>query len=192
MKRALLTRHADDKKKGAGINTPSTNSVPASPGPVVNQLDEAARETFPTGRPLEDSVDLMKCGICKKMVLKSAAGTHLIACNKHKREKAQRKKEAKEAREKEKRLAEGKDDDEDDDEESPVKGMAGKKSAGKKIEGSGGKKRKADGEGEKSVKKKLKKEEVKVKVPKQKGMFRLSIHVMLLHHMKPPLHGAFS
>jgi SAGA-associated factor 73 len=154
-----LMEIADDKKKGT--DTPSTNSVPASPGPVVNQLDDNARDTFATGRPLEDSLELQQCKHCKKSILKTAAKTHLVACLKAKKEKAQRKKEQKEAREREKKEAgkEDKDDDgdtrmedDDDDDGSPEKKGPGglksaKKSAGKKVEvddNKKGKKRKAD------------------------------------------------
>ncbi|EPE28842.1 hypothetical protein GLAREA_09963 [Glarea lozoyensis ATCC 20868] len=174
----------DDEKK-RGTDTPSTNSVPASPGPVVNPLDDSARETFATGRPLEDSPDLQQCKHCKKSILKTAAKAHLVACLKAKKEKAQRKKEQKEAREREKRgLGDDKkdddgdtrmDDDDDDDDVSPEKkGPEGlktaKKSAGKKVDNEAkGKKRKADGDAEKGPKQKKKKEEPKLKAAKPKG-----------------------
>ncbi|EHK97148.1 hypothetical protein M7I_7102 [Glarea lozoyensis 74030] len=173
----------DDEKK-RGTDTPSTNSVPASPGPVVNPLDDSARETFATGRPLEDSPDLQQCKHCKKSILKTAAKAHLVACLKAKKEKAQRKKEQKEAREREKRgLGDDKkdddgdtrmDDDDDDDDVSPEKkGPEGlktaKKSAGKKVDNEAkGKKRKADGDAEKGPKQKKKKEEPKLKAAKPK------------------------
>jgi len=160
--------------------------VPASPGPVVNPLDDNARETFPTGRPLEDGPDYMICKHCKRNVLKTSIKTHLIACLKQKKEKAQRKKEQKEAREREKKEA-GKEndkdeegdtkmeDDDDDDEASPEKKGPGglksaKKSAGKKVELEKGKKRKADADAEKGPKQKKKKEEPKMKAVKPKGM----------------------
>ncbi|RDL34469.1 Uncharacterized protein BP5553_07597 [Venustampulla echinocandica] len=176
----------DDKKKGT--DTSSANSVPASPGPVVNQLDDTARETFATGRPLEDSLDLQQCKHCKKSVLKTTIKAHLVACLKAKKEKAQRKKEQKEARERERRgLGEEKkdddgdtrmddDDDADDDVSPEKKGPEGlktaKKSAGKKVDVDDtkkGKKRKADGDAEKGPKPKKKKEEPKLKAPKPKG-----------------------
>jgi SAGA-associated factor 73 len=179
----------DDKKRNT--DTPSTNSVPASPGPVVNQLDDTARETFATGRPLEDSPELHQCKHCKKSVLKTAAKAHVVACLKLKKEKAQRKKEQKEARERERREMDGekKDDDgdtrmdDDDDAEEDAspekKGPGGiksaKKSAGKKVEiddsTKKGKKRKADGDAEKGPKQKKKKEEPKPKAPKPKGNY---------------------
>ncbi|PMD40182.1 SCA7-domain-containing protein [Hyaloscypha variabilis F] len=178
----------EDGKKGT--DTPSTSSVPASPGPVVNQLDDSARETFPTGRPLEDTPELQQCKICKKMVLKTAIAAHVEECVKAKNEKLRKKKEQKEAREREKKLAAKGDekekdeegdtrmdeDDEDEDVPADKKGPGGlksaKKSAGKKIEvddNKKGKKRKADGDAEKGPKQKKKKEEPKPKAPKQKG-----------------------
>jgi SAGA-associated factor 73 len=188
-----LLMFAEDKK---GTDTPSTNSGPASPpGPIVNQLDDSARETFPTGRPLEDTPELQQCKICKKSVLKTAMAAHVEGCIKAKNEKAKRKKEQKEAREREKKLQskenekdeEGDtrmdDDDEDEDVAADKKGPGGlkstKKSAGKKIEiedTKKGKKRKADGDAEKGPKQKKKKEEPKPKAPKQKGIVDISLH----------------
>lgn len=84
----------DKKKSNNKANVPAP-----SPSPVVNQLDENARETFATGRPLEDAPDLQMCKHCKKSVLSTAAKQHIAACLKMKKEKALRKKEAKEARE---------------------------------------------------------------------------------------------
>lgn len=165
----------DDKKN---VSSPSASAV--SPGPVVNQLDDTARETFATGRPLEDSPDLQQCKHCKKSILKTAAKAHIAQCLKLKKEKAQRKKEAREARERAKEAVreeearkadEGNgdaktDDDSDDDKKA---GVGGKKAAGKKPEDEKkGKKRKADGEPDKAPKAK-KKDDPKVKVPKPRG-----------------------
>lgn len=175
---------ADDKKKDKA----DTSSTSASPGPVVNQLDDKARETFATGRPLEDVPDSQQCKHCKKSLLKTAMKTHVIACLKAKKEKLQRKKEAKEAREREKKAV-GRDEDKDEDgdtkmedsgdedDASPEKKGAGgiksaKKSAGKKLDFENkGKKRKAEGDAEKGPKQKKKKEEPKAKMPKQKGKY---------------------
>ncbi|KAF5138512.1 hypothetical protein E5D57_002298 [Metarhizium anisopliae] len=142
---------------------------------VVNQLDDTARETFATGRPLEDSPDLQQCKHCKKSILKTAAKAHIAQCLKLKKEKAQRKKEAREARERAKAREEearkadeenGEDESDDDDKKGNV---AGKK-AGKKPEDEkkGSKKRKADGEPDKGPKAKKKKDEPKAKAPKPK------------------------
>jgi hypothetical protein len=183
----LAPLHLDDKKKST--DTPSTNSVRASPDPVVNQLDDTARETFATGRPLEDSLELHQCKHCKRSVLKTELKGHVVSCLKLKKEKAQRKKEQKEAREREKKEMDGEkkdgdgdtrmdDDDDLDDDASPEKKRPGglksaKKSAGKvEIDDATkkGKKRKADGDAEKGPKQKKKKEEPKPKAPKPKGI----------------------
>jgi SAGA-associated factor 73 len=166
----LLTtaRATDDKKKGA--SSPATSV--ASPGPVVNQLDDSAREAFATGRPLEDSPDLQQCKHCKKSVLKTAAKAHIAACLKVKKEKAQRKKEAREARERAKEAAREEEarkaDDEEKDDDSDDDDKKGKKAV-KKTEDGKGKKRKAEGEADKGPKTKKKKDEPKAKVPKPKG-----------------------
>jgi SAGA-associated factor 73 len=164
----------------------------------VNPLDDMARETFATGRPLEDGLDSLQCKHCKKSILKTAAKAHLTGCLKAKREKVQRKKEQKEARNREKRAA-GKEeerdddgdtkmeDDDDDDDLSPDKKVSGgiksaKKSAGKKVDldEKKGKKRKAEGDAEKGPKQKKKKEEPKPKLPKQKG-------TTSIHYLLPPI-----
>ncbi|KAM6526322.1 SAGA complex subunit Sgf73 [Fusarium solani] len=175
---------AEDKKK----NGNSSPTGAPSPGPVVNQLDETAHETFATGRPLEDNPDLQQCKHCKKSVLKTAAKAHIAQCLRVKKEKAQKKKEAREARERAKEAArqeearkedeengEGKgDDDSDEDGISAEKKATGsktaKKAAGKKPDDDKkGKKRKADGDPDKGPKTKKKKDEPKAKVPKPKG-----------------------
>ncbi|KAF4466753.1 SAGA-associated factor 73 [Fusarium albosuccineum] len=174
----------EDKKKNG--TSPATGAP--SPGPVVNQLDENSRETFATGRPLEDSPDLQQCKHCKKSVLKTAAKGHIAQCLRLKKEKAQRKKEAREARERAKEAArqeearkedeengDGKGDgDSDDDgiaaEKKATGSKTAKKAAGKKPDDDKkGKKRKADGDPDKGPKTKKKKDEPKAKVPKPKG-----------------------
>ncbi|TPX12130.1 uncharacterized protein E0L32_007245 [Thyridium curvatum] len=176
----------DKRSKSSAAN----NNKSASPTPPINQLDDRARETFPTGRPLEDPPDLQQCKHCKKSILSSAAKEHIAACLQIKKQKAQRKKEAREARERarekereeESRKAEeeggggggGGDDDSDEGEgggagDKKNAGKTTKKSAGKKTESAvGGKKRKADGDLDKGPKKK-KKDEPKTKAPKPKG-----------------------
>lgn len=179
----MLTKLVDDKKKNG--NSPATSA--ASPGPVVNQLDDTARETFATGRPLEDPPDLQQCKHCKKSILKTAAKAHIAQCLRLKKEKAQRKKEAREARERAKEAAreeearkadeengDGKDEDSDDEgisaEKKPTGSKTAKKAAGKKPDDDKkGKKRKADGDPDKGPKTKKKKDEPKAKVPKPKG-----------------------
>ncbi|KAL3291943.1 peroxisomal adenine nucleotide transporter 1 [Colletotrichum asianum] len=176
----------DDDKKSK--NSESASISVASPGPVVNPLDDNAREAFATGRPLEDSPDLQQCKHCKKSILKTAAKAHIAQCLRLKKEKAQRKKEAREARERAKEAAreeearkadedgDGKgEDDSDGDDDGAEKKATGnktaKKAAGKKTDGEAGKgkKRKADGDADKGPKQKKKKEEPKPKAPKPKG-----------------------
>jgi len=170
----------EDKKKSKAS---ADNAIIAagSPSPVVNQLDDTSRETFPTGRPFEDVPDLQQCKHCKKSILRPAATDHIAACLKIKKEKAQRKKEAREARERAKeaareeeaRKAEGEDrgdDDSDEEGEEAKEGNAGKttkKATGKKTD-VGSKKRKAEGELDKGKAKK-KKDEPKPKTVKPKG-----------------------
>lgn len=162
----------EDKKKGS--NPPPSTAV--SPGPVVNQLEDSARETFATGRPLEDPPELQQCKHCKKSILKTAAKAHVAACLKVKKEKAQRKKEAREARERAKEAAreeeakkndddDAKDEDSDEDDKKAGKKAASKKPGDDKVS----KKRKADTEADKAPKAKKKKDEPKAKLPKPKG-----------------------
>ncbi|KAI0481041.1 SCA7, zinc-binding domain-containing protein [Xylariaceae sp. FL0804] len=174
---------ADDDKRSKGAASPARAIGPISPGPIVNELDDESRETFATGRPLEDQLNLQQCKHCRKGITKSAAKTHIAQCLKIKKEKAQRKKEAREARERARAREEEarkndedgdtkmNDDSDDDDDGSPEKkGKASKKVGGKKPDGEPkGKKRKADGDADKGPKNKKKKEEPKPKVPKPKG-----------------------
>lgn len=152
-----------------------------SPGPDVNQFDEASRETFNTGRPVEDVLEMHQCKLCKKGISRIAAKDHIAQCLKIKKEKAQRKKEAREARERlkeaareeEARKAEGDgngrgDDDSDDDDDDRKDGNAGKTTKKAKKTDVGGKKRKAEGDLDKGKAKK-KKDEPKPKVAKPKG-----------------------
>ncbi|KAG6057523.1 hypothetical protein E4U17_001212 [Claviceps sp. LM77 group G4] len=165
----------DPEKKKTGNSPPDTV---CSPGPIVNELDDTARDTFATGRPLVDTPDLHQCKHCKKGVLKTAAKAHIAQCLKLKKEKAQRKKEAREARERAKEAAREKEARDADDGNGDgdgagddKKGNNAAKKPGKKPqdEKKGGKKRKADGDPEKGPRAKKKKDEPKPKVPKPKG-----------------------
>ncbi|RKF56317.1 SAGA-associated factor 73 [Golovinomyces cichoracearum] len=165
-----------DEQEDNKIDAVSTDISPDSSGPIVNILDDAARETFPTGRPLEDSPDLRRCIICKKIVLKDVSGPHVAACNRLKKQKALRKKEQKEARERERREAEGVANDDYFEEDGDFKNGNGiklrKKGAGSKtdfIDDKKGKKRKADTDADRGPRLKKKKEEPKPKLPKQRG-----------------------
>ncbi|KAI0530132.1 SCA7, zinc-binding domain-containing protein [Xylaria digitata] len=179
---------ADDERKVKRTASPSTAPSAPSLSPVVNPLDEGPRETFTSGRPLEDNLNLQQCRLCKKGVIKAAAKAHIDNCMKIKKEKAQRKKEAREARERAKEQAREEearkadedgdakinDDSDEDDDGSPDKKTNAKASkklgGGKKPDGEfKGKKRKADADADKGPKNKKKKEEPKPKVPKPKG-----------------------
>ncbi|KAL8303599.1 hypothetical protein RB597_004957 [Gaeumannomyces tritici] len=179
----------DSESKKSKANASSVTA--ASPGPVVNLLDDSARETFATGYPLEDYMDITQCKHCKKSILVTAAKAHIAGCLRLKKEKAQRKKEAREARERAKEQAAreeqarkeeeeggaGDDSSDGDDEDEKPGGGAGKttKKAAKKTGGDGdktGKKRKADGDpdgGKGGPKPKKKKDEPKPKAVKPKG-----------------------
>ncbi|GAO16450.1 uncharacterized protein UV8b_06374 [Ustilaginoidea virens] len=162
----------DEKKKA--VSSPCLSAP--SPGPVVNQLDETARETFATGRPLEDSPDLQQCKHCKKSILTTAAKAHITQCLKLKKEKAQQKKEKREARERAKEAAREEearkaheDNADADSDDGDKKGGPAAKRVGKKPDDdkkAGGKKRKAEGEPEKGPKTKKKKDEAKAKAAK--------------------------
>ncbi|KAH8668334.1 SCA7, zinc-binding domain-containing protein [Xylariales sp. PMI_506] len=176
---------ADDDKKKKRSESPAAVLGASSPSPLVNPLDENSRETFATGRPLEDAIPLQQCKHCKKGILKNAAKQHIAQCLKIKKEKAQRKKEAREARERAKEEARQEearkndedgdtkmndDSDDDDEDKKGPNGKASKKVGGKKPDGEPkGKKRKADGDADKGPKNKKKKEEPKPKAPKPKG-----------------------
>jgi len=165
----------EEKKKS------KDNAITAtSPSPVTIQLDDASRENFHTGRPLEDMLDMFQCKHCKKVITRSAGGDHVARCLRIKKEKAQRKKEAREARERlkeaareeEARKAEGDgagrgDDDSDDDDEAKD-GNPGKTAGKAKKTNVAGKKRKAEGELDKGKTKK-KKDDPKPKAAKPKG-----------------------
>lgn len=146
---------------------------------MIIPLEDASRENFHTGRPLEDVLDMFQCKHCKKVITRSAGADHVARCLRIKKEKAQRKKEAREARERlkeaareeELRKAEGEmggrgDDDSDDDDDG--KDGAGKTAGKGKKTNVAGKKRKAEGELDKGKAKK-KKDEPKPKTAKPKG-----------------------
>ncbi|KAK3333382.1 SCA7, zinc-binding domain-containing protein [Cercophora scortea] len=175
----------EDKKKSKDGAITAITAL--SPSPIVNQLDDSSRETFTTGRPLDDIPDLHQCKHCKKSFLRTVATEHIAHCLKVKKEKAQRKKEAREARERAKEAAREEearkaeedgdargDDDSDADDtpetKGPNAGKTTKKATGKKTDGAvSGKKRKAEGDLDKGPKAKKKKDEPKPKAAKPKG-----------------------
>lgn len=105
---ADLAMLSDDKKSRV-VASPSTASL-NSPGPIVNQLDDNARETFATGRPLEDSPEMGICKHCKKSFLKSALKGHVDGCLTARKEAIRKKKELREGKEKNKRKDDGEKD----------------------------------------------------------------------------------
>lgn len=121
---------------------------------------------FPTGRPMDDKPDVVKCNHCKRPVLRHKAKQHIEECIAKKQEKQRKKKEAKDARD----AAARKDRNETSEtpEAEEVMGATGSKTAGKTE--AGGKKRKAEDGGEGgAAKKKKKKDEPKAKVPRPKA-----------------------
>jgi SAGA-associated factor 73 len=122
-----------DDKKSRATGSPSTNSI-ASPGPVVNQLDDNARGSFATGRPLEDSPDLSVCKLCKKSFLKSAIKAHTNTCLADRKEAIRKKKEMKEGKEKAKKKEEGEKDKVVEDKKKDVQKVKLKKDKEKEKE----------------------------------------------------------
>ncbi len=123
---------------------------------------------FPSGRPLEDSPDLVQCKHCKRPVCRVSAATHIRACLDKKQEKLKRKKEAKEAKdaaarkERGEKLSENGDDA--DGRELKAKGPKADGTKGDLGDGtSKSRKRKADGELDKAGRAKKKREEAKAK-----------------------------
>jgi SAGA-associated factor 73 len=108
---------SDDKKSRISTtDSPRSGTGTTSPGdgPVVNQLDDAARETFATGRPLEDSPDMQTCKRCGKSILKSTAKAHIESCTgtkKWKKKDTQAKEKGKAATDKDKDKEKDKDKD---------------------------------------------------------------------------------
>lgn len=75
----------------------------------MTQLDDHARDSFATGRPLDDSPEMVQCKHCKKSILKSTAKAHIDKCLAEKKENLRKRKEAKEKAAKKKELEDGKD-----------------------------------------------------------------------------------
>ena len=133
----------------------------------MNPLDEKIVTAFPTGRPLDDKVDIVQCKHCRRPVHRSVSANHIRDCLNKKQEKLKKKKEAKEAKDAALRKEKGEDDEggKNNARKSAIKGAA--------VDGEGakkGKKRKIDGDAEKAPNpKKKKKDEPKSKGAKPKG-----------------------
>ncbi|KAH7125529.1 SCA7, zinc-binding domain-containing protein [Dendryphion nanum] len=159
-------------KESEATNIDSSKAAAADPdstSPIVKPSDEKIRAAFPTGRPLNDKVDLVQCKHCRRPVNRSAAATHTRDCLNKKQEKLKKKKEAKEAKDAALRKEKGeKDDDEggkNNARKSAIKGAVIDGDSAKK-----GKKRKIDADAEKAPNaKKKKKDEPKAKPAKTKG-----------------------
>lgn len=78
----------------------------------MTQLDDSARDSFATGRPLDDNPEMVQCKHCKKSILKSTAKSHIDKCLAEKKEAMRKRKEAKEKAAKKKELEDAKDGEE--------------------------------------------------------------------------------
>jgi len=150
-------------KESETINIDS--KAAATTSPIVNPLEEKTLAGFPTGRPLEDKVDVVQCKHCRRPVLRVSSAVHIRDCLNKKQEKLKKKKEAKEAKDAALRKEKGEDDD---------NGKNARKSAvkGAVMDGEGakkGKKRKLEVDDGKPGAKKKKKDEPKGKQAKPKG-----------------------
>jgi SAGA-associated factor 73 len=148
------------------IDVTTKNAANPSSSPLVNPLDEKILTAFPTGRPLEDKVDMVQCKHCRRPVHRSVSANHIRDCLNKKQEKLKKKKEAKDAKDAAARREKG----EKDDDEGGKRNPAGKNAV---VDGDGakkGKKRKIEGDADKGPNaKKKKKDEPKAKAGKPKG-----------------------
>lgn len=148
-----------------GSKKKSDTDAPSSP--LVNQPDEKTSASFPTGRPVDDTVDLVQCKHCRRPVTRIEAPAHIKGCLNKKQEKLKKKKEAKEAKDAALRKEKGLDDDDDKSSKNARKTSA--KVAAGTDDAKKGKKRKLEEGGEKGPNaKKKKKDEPKVKATKDR------------------------
>jgi SAGA-associated factor 73 len=149
---------------------------PAGKGSLVNPIDPKIAAAFPSGKPFEETPDMVQCKHCKKPVYKSAAPSHIKDCLKKKQEKLQKKKvakEQKEAAERKKRNG-GVSPAPSVEEGSNSKTLGSARKSAKDTDMDGvskktSKKRKADDDGKGPSAKKKKKDEPKPKTAKPKG-----------------------
>ena len=179
----LIVEYSNFDHGITGKNPDGTARSASPDSPLINEIDSELRDTFPTGRPMEDKADMIVCKHCKKALLTSVAASHIKMCLQKKQDRAQKKKEAKEAARKAKEArerGEDKDGDQPDSTNRTVDGdvdslPSGSQPPNAKKAPTGnekGKKRKADTEADKEPKKKKTKKEIeaaKPKVPKPKG-----------------------
>jgi len=138
--------------------------------PLVNSLDPDVGKAFTTARPMHDKPEVVKCGHCRRPILKHRAKLHVEECLAKKQEKQRRKKEAKDARDAAARKDRERENGVSESEEEDV--IGGSKTARKTDFGDGegaskGKKRKAEDDA--GGKKKKKKDDPKAKAPRPKA-----------------------
>lgn len=140
--------------------------------PLMKPLDDKIAAAFPSGRPFEDSHEMVNCKHCKRPVLRSAAGQHIKDCLKKKQEKLQKKKEAKEAKDAAIRKEKNGGVSPAPEAEEGADPKRARKTAldlGDGTAKKSSKKRKADDEPKGASAKKKKKEDTKAKAAKAKG-----------------------
>ncbi|KAJ4294064.1 SAGA complex subunit Sgf73 [Kalmusia sp. IMI 367209] len=151
-------------KESETINADKVSITAGSTSPIVNAQEEKTLAGFPSGRPVEDKVDVVQCKHCRRPVLRASSASHIRECLNKKQEKLKKKKEAKEAKDAALRKEKGEDDDNHKNARKAVKGAV--------VDGEGakkGKKRKLEGDDGKPASKKKKKDEPKQKTAKPKG-----------------------
>lgn len=131
---------------------------------AVSRVPMDVARAFVAGHPMDDKADIVRCNHCKRPVLRHKAKAHIEECIQKKQEKQRKKKEAKDARDAAARKAERDNADSESEEEE---GALGSKTA-TKMDGTAGKKRKADDQAD-GAKKKKKKDDAKAKQPRPKA-----------------------
>ena len=141
------------------------------PTPTINRIPPYLASSFPTGRPLTDVPDVVKCNHCKRPIMRHKAKNHIEECLAKKQEKQRKKKEAKDARDAAARADRARDNSETPEAEEMIGGEGAGGTGGRKTtsgKSEAGKKRKAEDDGREGKKKK-KKEEGKTKMPRPKA-----------------------
>jgi SAGA-associated factor 73 len=158
--------------------TDENENTEEKPFHFVTPMDGRITPSFPAGKPFEDEPEKVNCKHCRRPLFKALAADHVRECLRVKQEKQQRKKEnkAKKARDAADNASQIGDDGDSIIVGGDDKGIKknARKTAGKATASDDkktGKKRKADGEADKSgpSKKKRKDEALKVKAAKPKA-----------------------
>ncbi|KIW02053.1 uncharacterized protein PV09_06554 [Verruconis gallopava] len=159
-------RWNDENKVTGGHDADKKDAAPPPTSPLINQVDNKIAIAFPSGRPFEDTVDIVQCKHCKKPVLKLAAPDHIRSCLRKKQEKLLKKKEAKEAKDAALRKERnGGISPAGSDDESSIKRARKTAVDGDGVAKKAGKKRKAEDDGKAGSAKKKKKDDLKAKKP---------------------------